>query len=79
MAIVGAFAHIEPEANDTLESDLAALDGVSAFALDDPGKIGLLIEAESLDAAHRTVQRTIRNVEGVLGVFPVYANAETDL
>ncbi len=79
MAIVGAFAHIESEANDALERDLGALDGVSAFALDDPGKIGLLIEAESLKAAHHTVQRTIRNVDGVLGVFPVYANAETDL
>jgi len=79
MAIVGAFVHIELNAHDAVEHDLAALDGVSPFSLDEPGKVGLLIEAESMDAAHHMVRRTIRDVKGVLGVFPVFADTETDL
>ncbi|USN99624.1 MAG: hypothetical protein H6810_02880 [Phycisphaeraceae bacterium] len=78
MAIVGAFARIEADGFDQAVADLGGLEGVSTFALDEPGKIGLLIEAASLDDAHGVITRQIPAVVGVLGAWPVYANTEDE-
>ena len=78
MAIVGAFARVEIAGFNRCVAGLDAVDGVSTFPLDAPGKVGLLIEAGSLEDAHRIITKQIPTVQGVLGVWPVYASAEEE-
>jgi len=76
MPTVGAFARIEIDEADAIRARLAALDGVTPFDLDETGKMGLLIEAPDLDAAHGKLTKDIRQTDGVLGVWPVYVDVE---
>lgn len=76
MVVVGAYAHLELSQESSVPPRLEALDGVSTFDLGVAGKIGILIEARSLDEAHARLTQEVREVEGVRGVFPVYVNAE---
>jgi nitrate reductase NapAB chaperone NapD len=76
MVVVGAYARIELSEESRVPQRLEALEGVSTFPLGDAGKIGILVEAESLDEAHARLSKEIRELEGVRGVFPVYVNAE---
>ncbi len=78
MAVVGAYARIDLSEEALVPGRLEALEGVSTFKLDEPGKIGLLIEAESLDEARSRLEDEIEKLDGVLGVFPVYAHAEPE-
>ncbi|MBZ0172891.1 MAG: hypothetical protein K8E66_10955 [Phycisphaerales bacterium] len=78
MAIVGAFARVASERFDRAVSDLEAIEGVSTFALDDPDKVGLLVETPSMDDAHGILTTQIPAVIGVLGAWPVYANTEDE-
>ncbi len=78
MAVVGAYARIDLSEEALVPARLEALEGVSTFALGEPGKIGVLIEAESLDEAHARLEDEIEKLEGVLGVFPVYVHAEPE-
>ncbi len=79
MAIVGAFARIDSPGFVSCVEHLDALPGVSTFDIDDPNKIGLIIEADSLEQAHDIITQTIRSTIGVLGVWPVYANIEDEI
>ncbi len=76
--IVGAFARINPEKAAEVRADIESLSHVSVFDLDDSGKVGLLIETGDLDQAHGILTDTIRNIEGVWGVWPVYAHDEIE-
>ena len=78
MAIVGAFARIDSEYSQHCQDDLNHLDGVSTFDIHDEDKLGILIEADSLDDAHAAITKTIRSTPGVLGVWPVYVNTEDE-
>jgi len=78
MAVVGAFARIDVSDPQAVHRRLAAVDGVSLFDLDPPGKVGLVIEADDLDDAHEKLRTDIERVDGVLGVWPVYAHLEPD-
>lgn len=76
MALVGAFARIDPDDAERVRSRLDALSGVETFDLGDPLKVGLFIEAETVDLAHGILTREIPAVEGVLGAWPVYLHGE---
>lgn len=78
MAIVGAFARVETDSMGVCREELDQLRGVSTFDLDDPDKVGILIEADSLNEAHCTITTTIRSTPGVMGVWPVYVNTEDE-
>ena len=78
MAIVGAFARVDTEYTAVCREELDQLGGVSTFDLDDPDKVGILIEADTLDDAHATITKTIRTATGVMGVWPVYVNTEDE-
>ena len=78
MAIVGAFARVEIEQFRQTERGLNEIEGVSTFGLEEPGKVGLLVETRDLDEAHGIIKNTIPAVPGVLGVWPVYANIEDE-
>jgi nitrate reductase NapAB chaperone NapD len=76
VATVGAFARVDMNCIALVHENLSALEGITLFDLEDPAKVGLIIEASNLDLAYDTIQHQIRQVEGVLGVWPVYANFE---
>ena len=76
MAIVGAYARIDIKDPQVVQGRLDALEGVETFDLDAPGTIGLVIEAEGLDAAHDAVSQVVAGTVGVLGVWPVFVHTE---
>ncbi len=78
MAIVGAFARVDSGQNASCQRLLCELAGVSTFEINDPDKVGILIEADTLDQAHSMVSQKIRSIPGVLGVWPVYVNTEDE-
>jgi nitrate reductase NapAB chaperone NapD len=78
MVMIGAFARIEPGTAGAVIRCLEQMAGVETFELDDPDKVGILIEVDDMDRAHATLTRDIRNLEGVLGVWPVYAHDDED-
>jgi nitrate reductase NapAB chaperone NapD len=78
MAIVGAYARIDGEASPEVRQRLSAFPNVELFDLADPGKVGLIVEAESLDHAYALVRHDLRRVNGVLGVWPVYVHTEDE-
>ncbi len=78
MVVVGAYARVETAAAVEVRARLAAVGGVSTFDLDEPGKVGLLIEAASVAAAHARLCGELAEVPGVLGVWPVFVGAETE-
>ncbi len=77
-AIIGAFARVELDTAQEARHRLAELAGVELFDLDEPGKVGLIIEAEDLDEGHAKLTGEIRRTEGVMGVWPVYVNFDVD-
>lgn len=78
MAIVGAFARVDSSLTDACKGELNELPGVSTFELDDPHKVGILVESETLNEAHNAISTTIRSATGVMGVWPVYINTEDE-
>ncbi len=78
MAVVGVFARIDLERTSSCRDALEGFGGVSTFDVDDPDKLGILVEADSLDDAHATITKNIRSTPGVLGVWPVYVNTEDE-
>jgi hypothetical protein len=76
MPIIGAFARVEPDRAESARVQLEALEAVETFDLGTPEKVGILIDAADLDAAHTLVTSTIPDVEGIMGVWPVYVNNE---
>jgi len=76
MAAVGAFARIEPTAAGEVAGRLDRIPGVETFLLDEPGKLGLVIEADDLDRAHAILTTDVRRTPGVLGVWAIYAEVD---
>ena len=76
MPLIGAFARIDHANRKEAIRRLDELEGVETFDLDDPDKVGLLIEAPNLDRAHEILTGIVRGLEGALGVWPVYVHDE---
>ncbi len=74
IATVGAFARVAPETANEVRRKLASIEGVTLFDLDELSKVGLVIETLGLDAAHKKVTQEIKYIDGVLGVWPLYAD-----
>ncbi|MCP3978875.1 MAG: hypothetical protein GY716_06030 [bacterium] len=78
MPVVGAWARVESEDFELARQSLSLLEGVETFDLDDPGKIGLLIEADDLDSAHAVLTRDVPAARGVLCAWPVSVHLDED-
>jgi nitrate reductase NapAB chaperone NapD len=74
MVVIGALVRMETASGDGVRRRLAAIPGVTPFSVEDPARIGLIIEAESLDRAYRLLHDEIPEIEGVLGAWPVYVH-----
>lgn len=75
MTIVGALARIHIEDAGAVQARLASLGGVELFSVESPGRVGLIVEASDLDAAHARITREIEALDGVLAVWPVFVHA----
>ncbi|MFO1077629.1 MAG: chaperone NapD [Planctomycetota bacterium] len=75
--VVGVLARVADEARAAVAARCEALPGVSTFAVDAPGQIGLLIEARDLEEAHDCLRERIDVVPGVLGTWPVTVEWDT--
>ena len=78
MPVVGAWARVDLSDPDATRRGLAELEGVETFDLGDPGKVGLIIDADALDAAHAVLTREVPAVEGVLCAWPVSVHLDED-
>jgi len=72
--LVGILARVDHDSNPDLCRDLDRLKGVSTFEVGDSGKLGLLLEAENIAAAHRILRDDIERMAGVLAAWPVYSH-----
>jgi len=69
--VVGALARIDMDSKEEVRQRIESLPGFSAFEVEDPLKMGILIEAKSVDEAHSLFSTQLTKVEGVLGAWPV--------
>ena len=77
MAISGVIMKTKSARREEVLSELEKFSGVS-FEQDTPaGEMILLIEAENLDALHKTCQR-LEKLDGVLGIYPSYVTTEDE-
>lgn len=78
MAIVGALARVDASVLAESIAEIEKIGGVTTSSLDDPDRIGLTIEKDSVDNAHRLMTEQIAAVRGVLGAWPVFASTEDE-
>ena len=78
MPIVGAFARVEIDDSNLVRQRLSDLEGIETFELDEPGKVGLIIEGDDLDAVHAILTRDVRSVDGVLGAWPISVHLDDE-
>ena len=78
MATVGAYVRIDTEDLAAIRDQLALLDGVEPFDLDQPGTLGVIVEAKDIDTAHAMLTEQVRAVAGVHGAWPLYVNIEDE-
>ncbi len=71
LVIVGVLARIDVSDAAGVRDRLNGMDGVETFDLPEPEKLGILIEAPGIDAAHQRLCRDVDPTEGVLGTWPV--------
>ncbi len=76
MTVIGALARVEAASAEVVQHNLATIPGVIPFPLNEAAKLGLLIEAATLDDAYHLLHEEIKGVEGVLTVWPVYVDFE---
>jgi len=76
MTLIGALARVDPSSAEVVQGTLAAMPGITPFPVDDSARLGLLIEAATLDDAYRLLCDDLQSVKGVLAVWPVYVDFE---
>ena len=72
--LVGILARVDYDSNPDLCRDLGQIEGVSTFEVGDSGKLGLLLEAETTEAAHHILRDKIESLAGILAAWPVYSH-----
>ncbi|NOX53590.1 MAG: chaperone NapD [Planctomycetes bacterium] len=78
MAVIGVLARVEVAERDCVVASLGRIEGVTPFLIDEPGRIGLVVEADTLEAAHKRLVDEIDPTPGVLGTWPVFVHAENE-
>ena len=77
MVTLGVLARVHVPVRQQTLSELEQLDGVSSFSVEEPQRVGLLIERPTLELAHATLIDQVEKVPGVLGAWPVFSHFET--
>ena len=76
--VIGALARLDPDLRDAAVARLGQLEGVSPFEIAERGRVGLLVEGPSLDAAHDRLAGELKEVPGVLCVWPISVHLEDE-
>ena len=78
MAVLGILARIDINSRERIEGLIAKIDGVSTFSVEEEQRLGILVEATSVEAARVTLTEQVDRLPGVLGTWPVFMHAESD-
>jgi nitrate reductase NapAB chaperone NapD len=76
VVVLGAIVRLELNSREAAIRLLNELPGVSTFSLNELGRVGLVLEAESIDAAHLKLRSQVQSVPGVLVAWPVFVECE---
>jgi len=79
MAVVGVLARVELGQQQQLIQRLEQLEGVEPISIGEEERIGIIIEAESIEAAHRCLTDQVLGLPGLLYAWPVFLHAEDDI
>jgi len=79
MALVGVLVSVHPQDAGDVTTRLEAISGVSTFSVDVEGRIGVMIDADTIDTAHALLTREVSPTTGVLTAWPVHVELEPDL
>ena len=78
IAVLGVLLRVEQSLREQVSEQLASLPGVEFFPVDDPLRMGVVIEAATTTEAEFIYHEQVQAVEGVLGAWPVFAHAESE-
>lgn len=78
MAVLGVLIRIDPADRESTLDRLERLDGATLVPVEEAGRVGLVIEADSPDRAREILQRQVDVTRGVLGTWPVYSHLEPE-
>jgi len=74
MTVLGVLARVSTDDRQQAVDVLEQLPGVSTFSVGEEERVGILIESEDVDNAHRTLKESVARVPGVLGTWPVFSH-----
>jgi hypothetical protein len=75
MALIGILARIERTQRARIVAHLGGLPGVSLFPVGEEGRIGILVERDTLTESHAALKNEIETVSGLLAAWPVFSYA----
>lgn len=78
MALLGVLARVQVADRELTIEQLAEIDGVSTFPVEDDERLGILIEADKVNRAHEILTTEVDRLPGVLGTWPVFNHFESD-
>lgn len=78
LVVVGALARVDEDDWANVRMRLDALPGVESFALGERARLGVVIEAPGLDAAYERLEREVSAVDGVMAVWPISVDWDSD-
>ena len=74
MALLGVLARVEVADRLQTTQQLEQIDGVSTFSVDEEERMGILIEASSVNSAHELLTTEVNRMSGILGTWPVFSH-----
>ena len=78
MALLGVLARLDTAQQSQIVQRLELIDGVSTFSVEEAERIGILVEQNTLDAAHAVLVDRVKTDPGILGVWPVFAHGDEE-
>ena len=76
MVSVGVLVRVESDSLREVDSALGEIPGVTTLELEEPGSIGIVIEAPDLDSAHSLLCDRVQRTAGVLAAWPIHTQLE---
>ncbi len=78
MALLGVLARVQVADRSMTIEQLAEIDGVSTFPVEEDERLGILIEASTVNRAHELLTTEVNRLPGILGTWPVFNHFESD-
>lgn len=78
MALFGVLARVQVADRLSTIEQLAEIDGVSTFPVEEDERLGILIESGTVNRAHEILTTEVDRLSGILGTWPVFNHFESD-